>query len=100
LKNVKTEIYMTIILPILYACETWPLALRKNLGQGVLQNRVLRNVIWPKQNEITEDWRKLHIEDLHDLYFSPNIILVIKWRMRWAGRVAHMGRREIYAEFW
>ena len=85
---------MTIILPVLYACETWPFALRKNLGQRVLQNRVLRDVFWPKHNEVTEDWRKLHNEDLHDLYISPNIIWLIKWRrMRWAGHVAHMGEK-------
>jgi len=59
---------------------------------------VLRDVFWPKCDEITEDWRKLHMGDLHDLY-STNIIWVIKggdgldmWHMR--------GRREIYAEFW
>jgi hypothetical protein len=78
LKNIRTEIYMTITLPVLYAYESWSLALRKNLGERVLQNMVSRDVFWPKHEEVTEDWRKLHNEDLHDLYFSPNIIWVIK----------------------
>ena len=47
------------------------------------------------------DWRKLHNEELHDLYSSPNIVRVIKWRkMRWAGNVARMGRGEVYTGFW
>ena len=52
---------------------------------------VLRDVFWPKCDEITEEWRKLHNEDLHDLY--SNIIWVIKWRKRWAGHMAHMGEK-------
>jgi len=57
LKNIKIEIYMTIILPVLYAYETWSLALRKNLGQRVLKNRVSKDVFWPKHDEVTEDWK-------------------------------------------
>jgi hypothetical protein len=58
----------------------------------VFQNRVLRRIFGPKRNEVTGEWRKLHNEDLHDLYSSPSIIRIVKTkRMRWAGHVARMG---------
>ena len=59
---------------------------------------VLRRIFGPKRDEITEEWRKLHNEELNDLYCSPNVVRVIKWRrMRWAGHVARMGvRRGVY----
>jgi hypothetical protein len=57
----------------------------------VFENRVLRRILGPKRDEVTGDWRKLHNEELHNLYSTPNTIRVIKTRrMRWAGHVARM----------
>jgi hypothetical protein len=62
----------------------------------VFENRVLK-----KRDEVTEEWRKLHNEELHDLYSLPSIIRIIKsGRMRWAGHVARMGRRGTHVGCW
>jgi len=60
----------------------------------VFENRVLRRVFWPKRNQVTGKWRKLHKEELSDLYSLPNIVRVVtSRRMRWARHVARMGER-------
>jgi hypothetical protein len=60
----------------------------------VFENRVLRRIFRPKRDEVTGGWRKLHNEELRDLYSSPSIIRIIKARkMRWAGLVARMGEK-------
>jgi hypothetical protein len=92
-KNLKIKIYRTIILPVvLYECETWSLTLREKRRLRVYENRVLRRVFGPKRGEVIGEWRKLHIEELNDLYSLPNIVWVVKSRrMRWTGHVARMG---------
>jgi hypothetical protein len=57
----------------------------------MFENRVLRRIFGPKRGVVTGEWRKLHNEELRDLYSSPSIIRIMKWRrMRWAGHVARM----------
>ena len=101
-KNLKIKIYRTIILPVvLYGCETWSLTLREERRLRVFENRVLRRVFAPKRDEVTGEWRKLHNEELSDLYSLPNILRVVKSRrMGWAGHVACMGRGEECTGFW
>jgi hypothetical protein len=60
----------------------------------LFENSLLRRIFGPKRDEVTRELRKVHNEELNDLYCSPNIVRVIKWRrMRWAGNVACMGER-------
>ena len=80
-KNLKFKIYRNIILPgVLYGCETWSLTMREERRLRVFGNRVLRRIFGPNRDEVTREWRKLHYEELNDLYSSPNIVRVIKSR--------------------
>jgi hypothetical protein len=63
---------------VLYGCKTWSLTLREEHRLGVCENRVLRTIFGPKRDEETGEWRKLHTEELHDLYSSPSTITIIK----------------------
>jgi hypothetical protein len=67
----------------------------------VFENKVLRRIFGPKRDEVTGGWRKLHNQELRDLYSSPSIIRIIKSRrMRWAGHVARMREREMRIGYW
>jgi hypothetical protein len=92
-KYLKIKIYRTIILPVvLYGFETWSLTPREERRLRVFENRVLRRVFGPKRDEVTGEWRKLHNEELNDLYSLSIIVRVVKSRrIRWAGHVARMG---------
>jgi hypothetical protein len=94
-KNLKIKRYKTIILPVvLYECEKLVLTLREEHRLRVFENRVLRRIFGLKTDEVTGEWRKLHNEELRDLYSSPSKIRMIKLRrMRWAGHVAQMGEK-------
>ena len=78
-KNLKIKIYRTLFLPVvLYGCEIWSLTFRDERKLWVFENRVLRRIFGTKRDEVTGEWRKLHNEELNDLYSSHNSIRVIK----------------------
>ena len=92
----KIKIFKTIILPVVqYGCETWSRTLREECRLRIFENRNLRRIFGPKRAENGE-WRRLHNEELHSLYRSPNIVRGFKSRiLRWAGHVARMGESRI-----
>jgi hypothetical protein len=93
IQNFKDQDIQTYNLPlVLYGCEAWSLTLREECRLRVFKNRELRRIFGSKRDEVTEEWKKLHNDELNYLYSSPNIVQVIKSRrMRWVGHVACMG---------
>ena len=79
---------------VLYGCETWSFTLREERRLRVYESRVLRRIFGSKRVKVTGEWRKVRKEGLNDLYYSPNIVRVIKSRrMRWAEHAARMKGR-------
>jgi hypothetical protein len=101
-KNVKNKTYKTIILPVVfYGCQILSLILREAHRLRVFENRVLRRIFGLKRDEVIAGWRKLHNEELCNLYFSSSIIRMINSRrIKWAGHVARTGTRGIHIGFW
>jgi hypothetical protein len=101
---ITTLVYFNSIgyLYVLYGCETWSLTLREEPRLSVFENRVFMRIFGAKRDEVTEEWRKLHNEELNDLYCSPNIVRVIKSRrMRWVGVCSTYGvKGEGHTGFW
>jgi len=83
---------------VLYVCEAWSLTLREERKLRVFENMVLRRTFRPRRDEVMGEWRRLHNEELNDLYSAPNIERAIKSRrMRWVGHVVRMGEeRGVY----
>jgi hypothetical protein len=83
-----------LCLQLFHGRETWSLALREEHRLRVFENRVLRRIFGPKKDEVTGEWRKLHNEELRDLYSSRNIIKIIKPRLTsWNEHLARMENR-------
>jgi hypothetical protein len=99
--SVQNLLSSRLLSVVLYGCETWSLTLREESRLRVFENRVLRRIFGPKRDEVTGDWRKLHNEELHNLYFSPSIIRMVQSRrMRWVEHVAWMGRSRLHIGYW
>jgi hypothetical protein len=82
---------------VLYTCETLSLTLRDEQRLRVFENWVLMRIFGPTRDKVTRGWRKMHNEELHNLYSSPYMIRMRKSRrMRWTGNVARLEGREIY----
>jgi hypothetical protein len=97
----SNNLHISISFSVLYGCESWSLTLREGHRLRVFGNRVLRRIFGPKRDEVTGGWRKLHNEELHNLYSSPSIIRMIKSRkMRWTGHVARMETRGMRIGYW
>jgi hypothetical protein len=92
----KIKTYRNTILPvILYECETRSVSLTEESRLRESENNVLRKILGPNRDEVTGEWRRLHKEELYDLYSSPNTIRVIKSRtIRWTGYVTRKGREK------
>jgi len=77
---------------VFYKCDIWSLTWKEERKLRVFENRMLRKIFGPRRDEVTGEWRRLHNEELNELYSSPNFVRMIKSRRtRWAGHMARMG---------
>ena len=100
-KNIKFKIYRTIMFAVLYGCETWSFTLRDECRLRVFEKRVLRRIFWPKRDEVTREWRKLHNEELNDC--TPHQILVVDQieKSESGGACStYGGKGEVHEGFW
>jgi hypothetical protein len=89
--HIRKESIWKISFMIVSRLETWSLTLREEHRLRVFENRVLRRIFGPKREEVVGSWRRLHNEELQNLYTSPNIIRMIKSRrMIYSGYIASM----------
>jgi hypothetical protein len=87
--------YMIIVIRVvLYGCETWSLTVREEHRLRMFENRVLR-----RREEVAVVWRRLHHEELHNLYTSPNMRVIKSRRIRWTRKVARMGHEKCIQNF-
>jgi len=103
LRNATSSIKLTPAYSLIYKIFSPFLAInrRDEHRLRVFESRVLRRIFGPKRDEVTGEGRKLHSEELYDLYCSPNVVRVIKSRrMRWVGHVARLGRVEVHTKIW
>ena len=101
IRNLNSLFYTYVLPVVLYGCEAWSLTLREERRLRVFENRVLRRLFGPKSDEVTGEWRKLHKEELNDLYSLPNIVRVVKSRrMSWQGMWRVWGRIEVCTGCW
>jgi hypothetical protein len=77
---------------VLYECQTWSATIGGERRLRVFENRVLRRIVGPKRDEVTGGWRKLHNEELHNLYSSTSISVIKLKKIRWAGNVAGLDK--------
>jgi hypothetical protein len=97
--SMNIRIYKTIILSVvLYGCKTWSLTLREEHRLRVIENRVLRRIFGLTRDEMAGGWRKLHNEELHNMYSLPSVIRMTKSRRMRGGRACSMnrGKRNAY----
>jgi hypothetical protein len=95
------SVTQSTVYSLFFDCETWSVTFREEHRVSVFENTVLRNIVGPKRDEVTGEYRRLRNEELNNLHSSPNIVRVTKSRkIRWARHVALLGRGDVERGFW